>query len=60
MKNGVSKAANLTDEISSVDKFEKLQPLESMEAYDEGGDGDGLADEACQSQVNPRCNFQQM
>lgn len=53
VKNGVSKAANLTEEISSVDKFEKLQPLESMEAYEEGGEGDGLADEPSQGQVSP-------
>jgi len=51
VKNGISKAGNLTDEISSVEKFERLEPLESMEAYDDGGEGDGLAEDA--SQVNP-------
>ena len=48
VKNGVSKAGDLSTEISAVDLFERLQPLDSLAAYEEGGDGDGLADEVSQ------------
>ena len=56
MKNGVSKAGDLSTEISAVDLFERLQPLDSLAAYEEGRDGDGLADEV--SQVGLDVNWQ--
>ena len=48
MKNGIAKSGDASVSIATVDQFERLQPLETMEAYEEGGDEEVQADEASQ------------